>query len=619
MAYNNEIIKIPASHIRQGYTNDIVVSNFIKQVTGDINNTAIENNNAFSCTLEIYKLIKESTDSDGNIIYPSRVEDITEFYSYNILVNDYIPVKLNDGTYYDNLDNSADTSIVRNRFIYYKINQNIGITLFKNIIFNVDYSIASGTLENLSFLDLSIPEDYVKIDTQVNSNNNFLLVNRQGANLIVIGRFESIEQFENYFFIKDDNGKIESISQSGASASKFICGIIPSGTELTLCILLYKGYDINGDMYEAFYYPALSYSFSFTMDVIETETITQSYGEEESSYSYTLETNELFQDGTTINLEPLFETMASDIINNRQNGLATAEISTAILKYSDINGKVIIDPEASDKEHLFKQGMYVQPWINETTPLAYTNTNEPMNFYVNFADFDFSGVGKQNLKLIEARNLSYVNVTIIYGEGIENVQIGDTEIKNGDVLRILSGTYIYIRVEYVEDELDNVYYQPNTGQGAHHISSDTIINITAIKSTRIYEATISNIQTLYGCSISSVTSGGFEITPTSNDWYSFSTAAYDFDDNKSYEIVIEGLRPLVDYTTIDGSISVVADSTSFGGIRELSDITFESNNPVNWSLQFYGDSEYDFNMISFTCPPNAIAFTRMYIIEQSVT
>lgn len=611
MAYNNEIIKIPASHIRQGYTNDIVVSNFIKQVTGDINTTTFGNQRIFYTTLEIYTENEVTNETDGT-------SDIT--YTYNIINNDYIPVKLDNNTYYDEIYSSLD---IDRKYIYYQINVEVDLTLFKNILFNLSYNEASesaDTNKNVNYENQTIPEEYVDSDKLSLTNNNFLVLENDDMGLI-IGRFESIEKFEHFFFFRvDDSDPITHFrNYTDIPSSIFICGIIPKDRELLLCILLYRGRYFDSLINPRYVSPALSYSFSFTMDVIETEAITQSYGEEESSYSYTLETNELFQNVTTLNSEPIFEAMASDIINNRKNGLATAEISTAILKYSDVNGNLIIDPEISNKEHLIKQGMFVQPWINETTPLAYTNTNDPMVFYVNSADFDFNGVGKQNLKLIEARNLSYVNVTIIYGEGVESVKIGDTEIKNGDVLRILSGTYIYIRVEYVEDELDNVYYQPNTGQGAHRIISDTVINVTAIKSTRIYEATISNIQTLYGCSISSVTSGGFEITPTSNDWYSFSTAAYDFDDNKSYEIVIEGLRPLVDYTTIDGSISVVADSTSFGGIRELSDITFESNNPVNWSLQFYGDSEYDFNMISFTCPPNAIAFTRMYIIEQSVT
>ena len=607
MAYDGEIIKIPATHIRQNYTNDIVISNFIKQVNGTINSVSMPNSEVYSDTITIYEL-KDSQ----NGTYTYDLDD----YNNVISDNSITVIRQNVQTALEKL---TTVGYIRH-YTYVEANATFDTySLYQNIKFKIQYSFMWAEWESpqnasyggLDEFDFSISSDNVTSpDTDIRLGTDDVSKGFRFA----IAKFASVEDFEANVF---EQGRVKDRYRY----CSYICGLIANPTSmdtdkqsfrLRLVLKTYQTQYNYSDSGTTSSTPEIyfSYQTAVNMDILSTEEVELNIGD--SAYAYDVESNELMHS------ELNFSDMANTIIENRSNGLMTAEISTAILQYKDIFDDVIIDPEAADKEHLFKQGMFVQPWINATTPLAYTKTDEPMIFYINSVDFDFNGVGKQNLKLLEVPNVSYVNVTIFYGEGIASVKIGNTTILSGGAIRVKSGMSIYVRVEYVEDELDNVYYQPNTGQGSHHIVSDTVINVTAIKSTRIYEGGLSNISTS-GCSISSAASGGFEITPTSNDYYYFSTSAYDFDDNKSYEIIIEGLHPLVDYTSIDGTISVVADSTSFGGIRELSDITFESNNPVDWSLQFSGDSEYDFNMISFTCPPNAIAFTRMYIIEQTTT
>ena len=591
MAYNNEIIQIPASHIRQGYTNDIVVSNFIKQVTATVTENSLNlDNQAHSVNFNIYT---KKEDVDKYTTSLSDYENLMEDNDYEYL-----------GEKYSNNPNSNNSY---NVFAYFHKQ----ITFSSRAIINEYSSYYTFNSIEYQYIDAteSVNEDY---GATVYTGTAFSM--GSGAYNESFYQYASLDAMETNIFNSD--GYIISGDRNIA-----VGGIIPynnSDTVFDIYILLRVREYNSSSTLTKFY---LSYSFNLRADLLEATTTEVAYPDSDinSNYAYALESNELTSFTIARNI-------ANKIIEARENGLATAELSVAILKYYDIYGNLIIDPEASDKEHLFKQGMRVQPWINETTPLAYTNTNEPMNFYVNFADFDFSGVGKQNLKLIEDTRIIeeptppdpsiYASVTINWTTGVDFVRSTHNQnypIENGVPFYVEKNEWIYVIVVPLTG------YTVTAGGGMHYITEDTVINIiTQLTGTAtIYEASVSNIST-NGCTVF-FTYSRLEITPTGNDWYSFSTAAYDFDDNKSYEIVIEGLRPLVDYTTIDGSISVVADSTSFGEIRKLSDITFESNNPVNWSLQFYGDSEYDFNRVSFNCPPNAIAFTRMYIIEQSVT
>lgn len=710
MAYNNEIIKIPASHIRQGYTNDIVISNFIKQVTGDIRQSSMAQSNIIETKFSFFKLAEGKTTYSAN---EDNYEEITDF---------------DTNGEWENQGTVQDSAGVYYKRLYKKVTFS-NKTLFDNLSMSYDYTYI----------------DYISLDASRDNTRQspFSVTEKEIASSHVY------EYGESAFF--NELGFAESHIAKFDSAGALLHEVFVDGSAYTtikgynngiLCgVVLLDGQN-NGTQYDSYnceiylfvQYHQLDYSWIFDENItiaanfLSEETVTTVYPEgSESSYSLTLETNELFQDGTTINLEPLFETMASDIINNRQNGLATAEISTAILKYSDINGKVIIDPEASDKEHLFKQGMYVQPWINETTPLAYTNTNEPMNFYVNFADFDFNGVGKQNLKLVEVNDIAetvmYYTVTVVYGTGVNSVTVDGTVVDNGDSIFVIAGRTITVTATY------NTDYVANTGTGQYTIDSDTTITVTATYAP-LPQNILDNTFTLYqnnsgsytlnldnytfvatNYSINSIRpkqysdttwataipltiqstnraftyytrqintsdpidfdsfsiditknyvaegmSGAYQTSDTFNISFanvlnfslsmpyldvsdgtvSYSEGAYQFypesgyeyfnivfgtynftNTNKRYFMMVKGLRPLVDYNTLDNTeITISTADVNGTPISEYTSIEVTSNNATDYIIDFNG-TNYDtqtFNGFYWSCP-FPFAFEELYILE----
>lgn len=448
MAYNNEIIKIPASHIRQGYTNDIVVSNFIKQVAATVSSKVLSEQSAHNTNFNIYEKKENvekyttSLDDYENVTNTNEYEYLGEKYSNNPNSNTFYNVF---AYYYKQITLSARGELYINSSYYTHANftsKYIDTTELVNedygaMLYDAVYSIYGAVTNNVSFYQYS---SYDSMNTAIFDNDGYII---SGNNNIIGGIIpvnNSDTTFDIYILVK--------IREYNSSSS------------------LTKFY--------------LSYSFELLARLLEVTTEEEIYPDnEESKYIYSLESNELTSSSIAINI-------ANKIIEARENGLATAELSVAILKYYDIEGNLIIDPEASDKEHLFKQGMYVQPWINETTPLAYTNTNEPMNFYVNFADFDFNGVGKQNLKIIEVINVpepepippdpsNYATVTINWTIGVTLVQVvsnlGIIDVENGVPIQIEKDDYIYVTV------VPETGYTVISGNGMWHITEDIIIDI----------------------------------------------------------------------------------------------------------------------------------------------